>query len=107
MNWDMLKSFIVSSLVLGLVLAGPVAAHAQAVSPSPSGNVVQAQANFDPAAATQVWLATLPRDQREKSDAYFEGTYWLLLWNFLLTVAISLLLLWSHTSARLRDFAER
>jgi len=107
MNWDMLKSFIVSSLVLGLVLAGPVAAHAQAVSPSPSGNVVEAQANFDPAAATQVWLATLPRDQREKSDAYFEGTYWLLLWNFLLTVAISLLLLWSHTSARLRDFAER
>jgi STE24 endopeptidase len=107
MNSDMLKNCIVSSLVLGLVLARPVAAHAQVVSPLPSATTSEAQATFDPAAATQAWLATVPRDQREKSDAYFEGSYWLLLWNFLLTVAISILLLRSHTSARLRDFAER
>jgi Zn-dependent protease with chaperone function len=62
---------------------------------------------LDPAAATQAWLATVPRDQREKSDAYFEGGYWLILWNFLLAVAISILLLASRISARLRDFAEK
>jgi STE24 endopeptidase len=62
---------------------------------------------LDPVAATQAWLATVPRDQREKSDAYFEGGYWLILWNFLLAVAISILQLASRISMRLRDFAER
>jgi STE24 endopeptidase len=62
---------------------------------------------FDPAAATQAWLDSVPRNQRERSDAYFEGGYWLILWNFLLTAAISLFLLVSGFSARLRDFSER
>jgi STE24 endopeptidase len=49
----------------------------------------------------------VPQDKREKSDAYFEGGYWLLLWNYLLAAAISILLLSSRISARLRDFSER
>jgi STE24 endopeptidase len=61
----------------------------------------------DPVASTRVWLNSVPGDQRQKSDAYFEGGYWLILWNFLLTAAISLFLLISRVSARLRDFAER
>ena len=69
--------------------------------------VVANTKSLDPAAATKAWLATVPRDQREKSDAYFEGGYWLLLWNFLLIAAISVFLLESRISARLRDFAER
>jgi STE24 endopeptidase len=63
--------------------------------------------SVNPAAATQAWLHSIPQDQRERSDAYFEGGYWLILWNFLLATAISLLLLTSHFSARLRDFSER
>jgi STE24 endopeptidase len=62
---------------------------------------------FDPAEATRAWLATVPADKRAKSDAYFEGGYWLILWNFLLAAAISILLLQSRISARLRNFAER
>jgi STE24 endopeptidase len=62
---------------------------------------------FDPAAATQAWLDSVPRNQRAKSDSYFEGGYWLILWNFLLTAAISAFLLASRFSARLRDFSER
>ncbi len=69
--------------------------------------VVTDTKSLDPAAATKAWLATVPRDQRERSDAYFEGGYWLLLWNFLLVAAISVFLLESRISARLRDFAER
>ncbi len=61
---------------------------------------------IDTAAATQAWLDSVPRNQREKSDAYFEGGYWLILWNFLLTAAISAFLLASRFSARLRDFSE-
>jgi STE24 endopeptidase len=63
--------------------------------------------SFDPATATQAWLATVPADKRAKSDAYFEGGYWLILWNFLVIAAISIFLLQSRISARLRDFAER
>jgi STE24 endopeptidase len=62
---------------------------------------------FDPAAATQAWLDCVPRNEREKSDAYFEGGYWLILWNFLLAASISFFLLASGLSARLRDLSER
>jgi len=73
---------------------------------APDGIEQNVQA-LDPAAATQAWLATVPKAQREKSDAYFEGGYWLILWNFLLTAVISIFLLASRISTRLRDFAER
>lgn len=61
----------------------------------------------DPATATRAWLDTVPPDKKAKSDAYFEGGYWLILWNFLVSAAISIFLLASRISARLRDFAER
>ena len=61
---------------------------------------------FDAAAATQAWLDSVPLEKRETSDAYFEGGYWLLLWNYLAAAAISILLLSSKISARLRDFSE-
>ncbi|MGI8819832.1 MAG: M48 family metallopeptidase [Chthoniobacterales bacterium] len=84
-------------------------AHAQDSSPAPTRLIVPAAAVHvdDPAAATRAWLATVPPDERARSDAYFEGGYWLLLWNFLLSAAISILLLQTRISARLRDFAER
>jgi STE24 endopeptidase len=49
----------------------------------------------------------VPQEKREKSDAYFEGGYWLLLWNYLVAGGISIFLLSSRISARLRDFSER
>ena len=61
----------------------------------------------DPEAATRAYLATVPPDQRARSDAYFEGGYWLTLWNYLLGAAAALLLLQTRWSARMRDAAER
>jgi STE24 endopeptidase len=75
--------------------------------PTPLTNAPKTVASFDPAAATRAWLETVPAGKRARSDAYFEGGYWLILWNFLLGAAISLLLLGSGLSARLRNFAER
>jgi Zn-dependent protease with chaperone function len=66
----------------------------------------QQSTSLDPAGATKAWLDSVPHDKREKSDAYFEGGYWLLLWNYLVTAAISILLLASRISASLRDFSE-
>jgi len=77
-------------------------------APAPKLEVPAAALNVDdPAAATKAWLDTVPADKRARSDAYFEGGYWLLLWNFLITAAISIFLLQLRVSARLRDFAEQ
>lgn len=63
--------------------------------------------SFDVKAATDAYLAQVPPGQRARSDAYFEGGYWLILWDFLYTVAIMFLLLRTRLSARMRDLAER
>jgi len=100
-----IKPSIITLLGVAFVIVTmPVCAEGnQAPPPAAAENATA----VGPAAATQAWLTTVPRDKREKSDAYFEGGYWLLLWNFLLTAAICIFLLESRISARLRDFAER
>jgi STE24 endopeptidase len=87
-----------------LCLAFPKLVSAQEPSPATTAGSTIA---FDPVQATQALLDTVPVDQRAKSNAYFEGGYWLLLWNFLVAAAISIFLLACGLSARLRDFAER
>ena len=90
-------------LLTCLLFASPLAAVAQpATVPLTSASARP----LDPAAATRAWLATVPAEKRAKSDAYFEGRYWIILWNFLLSSAIAIFLLASGLSARLRDFAE-
>lgn len=66
-----------------------------------------ASGGFDPVAATQAYLNTLKGAARAKSDAYFEGGYWLLLWGTLAAVLSELLVLSTGLSARFRDWAER
>ena len=104
-----MKSFVlvfVVALSLFLGLSSPLVA--QETSPSPTVAATPSIApDADPATATRAWLDTVPPDKRAKSDAYFEGGYWLILWNFLVAAAISIFLLASRLSARLRDFAER
>ena len=79
----------------------------ETATPAPSAAASPSGSQLDPVAATQAWLASIPADQRARSDAYFEGGYWLLLWDFLIGAAGSLLLLSTGISARLRDWAER
>ena len=103
----MIKRVIFLSLTISLMLAALARADEAAKQPAATTVPVENASSFDPAAATQAWLSTVPPEKRAKSDAYFEGGYWLILWNFLLAVAISIFLLASRISARLRDFAER
>ena len=60
-----------------------------------------------PLAATNAYLAQIPADKTARSDAYFEGGYWLILWDFLYGAVVALLLLNLRWSARMRDLAER
>jgi len=60
---------------------------------------------FDVGRATDAYIATIPAADRAKSDAYFEGGYWIGLWGTLITVALCLVLLHFRFAARLRDLA--
>jgi STE24 endopeptidase len=84
-----------SVVALGADLVVP--AGAQAVAGQP----------FDAASAAQAWLDTQAAAQRAKTDAYFEGGYWLELWGVVITVALCVALLATGVSARLRQWAER
>ena len=67
----------------------------------------QPSTHFDAQAATDAYLAEIPAGARAKSDAYFEGGYWLILWDFLYGAVMYLLLLHFRWSAKMRNFAER
>ena len=102
-----MSRLIFSRLVVSLLFLVSIATDAQTPTPALSAGAAETAKPFDPAVATRAWLESVPREKREKSDAYFEGGYWLILWNFLLAAAISIFLLTSRISAGLRDFAER
>src|SRR6185437_7071419 len=89
---------ILCSLVPGL--------HGAPVAPVVPA-AAQASPHFDINAATNAWLATVPPASKAKSDAYFEGGYWLILWDFLYAAAVMALLLETRWSARMRALAER
>ncbi len=111
----------ITSLLLSLVLAfGSASAATTAITPgvpdaaatsaSPTTAVATARPDagaFDAEAATGQYMAQLSPDARAKSDAYFEGGYWLPLWNLLLALGVAWLLLGTRLSTRMRDFAER
>lgn len=60
---------------------------------------------FDPVAETEKYLSTLPADARARSDAYFEGGYWLEAWDLLVTVLFTWLVLRFGVVQRMRDWA--
>ena len=91
-------------LLAALLSAAP--AELVPLSPPPAA-ASGASGSIDPAAATRAYLDQLPAEQRARSDAYFEGGYWLQLWSFLWTAVAFLLLLQTGISARMRDLAER
>ena len=89
----------------------PAFAQPPAANEMPSVIQVPAEAqpspHFDATAATNAYLAQIPADKLARSNAYFEGGYWLILWDFLYGVVVALLLLNLRWSARMRDLAER
>src|SRR5271166_6782006 len=102
MSRQRISPFVVL-VVLVLVLPVLSAQPAHPVVPLPA----QPSAHFDAKAATDAWLATITGTARARSDAYFEGGYWLMLWDFLWGLLLAWALLGSRLSARMRDFAAR
>jgi STE24 endopeptidase len=100
--------WLVTSSFLSSQTSGP---GLQPLTAMPSVIQVPAEAqpspNFNTEAATNAYLAQIPADARARSDAYFEGGYWMILWDFLYGSAVLLLLLNLGWSAAMRNLAER
>jgi len=98
-------------LGVSMALAQQAPASNNAANEMPSVTTVPPEAqpspNFSVAAATDAYMARIPASAQARSDAYFEGGYWLILWDFLYGAVIALLLLNLRWSARMRDLAER
>lgn len=69
--------------------------------------LANAAVGFDVEAATRAYLDTLQGPARAKSDAYFEGGYWLVLWVALIAVLADWLILRFRLSALFRSLAEK
>ncbi len=99
--------------ILGLLILFCACAIAQPATANQMPSVLQVPAaaqpsvHFDVTAATNAYLAQIPADKTARSDAYFEGGYWMMLWDFLYGVVVALLLLNTRWSAAMRDLAER
>ncbi len=98
---------------LGMVFALATAFSAAQPAIQPTTDITrvppaaQPSADFNPDAATEAYMAMIPPAATARSNAYFEGGYWLILWDFLYATAIALLLLNTRWSARMRNLAER
>jgi STE24 endopeptidase len=95
-------SLAIVALALIALLGSIPSAYAADTSSS-----MAASGHFDPDAATAAYLATMTPAARARSDAYFEGGYWLMLWDFIIGLLLAWALLGWRLSARMRDFAAR
>jgi STE24 endopeptidase len=93
--------------VLALAVFTTVA-NAEALSATAADSVPTAPTvTFSADAATAAYMATLSAQAVARSDAYFEGGYWLVLWDFVVAVLAAWVLLRTKLSARMRNLAER
>ncbi len=92
-------------LLMLFAVVAPASAQDNVVLEIPAG--AEAGPDFDVDAATAAYINLLSEEERARSDAYFEGGYWLLLWGFLYGLGVAWILLSSRLSAKMRDLADR
>jgi STE24 endopeptidase len=105
-----LVRYIGQFVLLSAVLAAIASAQSAGGNPAPMPPAADRHAtseSFDVNAAVDAYLAKMPPSERARSNAYFEGGYWLLLWDFLSTVVVMWLLLRFRWSMHMRNLAER
>lgn len=98
-------------LLFVALIASPVIADDGLIRDLPPGLQIPEAARpgptFDIDRATQAYIDLLSPEQRAASDAYFEGGYWLKLWQLLYGLLVAGILLFGGISTRIRDIARR
>jgi STE24 endopeptidase len=93
-----------AALVTLALLGFPRGIQGQASAPGPRSGT---ERRLEVEEATRAYLARITPAQKARSDSYFEGGYWLRLWDFLYGVSVAWLVLAAGWSARMRGLAER
>lgn len=91
---------LLSSLAIAQTTPAPAA-------PQQTTATTVATPALDVRSAVDGYLAKMPPARRAMSDSYFEGGYWLILWDMVVTLVIMWLLLHFRWSAKMRGFAQR
>jgi STE24 endopeptidase len=94
------------ALFLLVLTATPLPAQPEAQAPIAQRSQPKHQL-FDAESATNAYLASVPAAQRQRTDAYIDGGYWIRFWGFLSSAVLMLFLLYTRISVRMRDLAER
>lgn len=94
-----------------MFLTSPAIAAQPGARDLPPGLLIPAPArtgpDFDVDKATEAYIDLLSPEQRALSDRYFEGGYWLQLWELLWTVGACVLLLVTGVSVRMSQLSIR
>ena len=117
MSWHRIAALLLFVIVAAPALAQPAVDAAQpeiqrGPRAAPTTHVqvstlpTMGMPTFDAAKATDKYLARVSGAARAKSDAYFEGGYWLQLVDLLYGLALAGLLLWLQISSRISDWVE-
>jgi Zn-dependent protease with chaperone function len=99
--------FRAARFLLPVVFLFALLASAQTNTPTSPATSSSTAAQFDVRATVDAYLAKMPSDRRARSDSYFEGGYWLILWDFLAAAFVLWLMLHFRWSAKMRNLAER
>jgi STE24 endopeptidase len=102
----MMRRVVLAIVALALIAITSINSS-QSASAADTPPSVTASGHFDADTATAAYLATMTPAARARSDAYFEGGYWLILWDFVISLLLAWALLGWRLSARMRDFAVR
>ncbi|MDO7885527.1 M48 family metallopeptidase [Hymenobacter cheonanensis] len=97
----MVNKLLLLLALLLVTLGAPALAQPAPDSPA------QAPPAFNVEAATRHYLDTLTPAQKAQSDAYFEGGYWLQLWEVVYALAVAGVFLGLGLGRRLRALVER
>lgn len=99
---------LVLALILAFAAAPTFASDTAEVAPVlVIPEAARATPGFDVERATQAYLDLIPPDARARSDAYFEGGYWLRGLDWLWTLGVAALLAAGGRASRIRAAIER
>jgi Zn-dependent protease with chaperone function len=95
------------AVLIALLCAAALTQPAYGQAPARSIPAAATGEHINVEAATDAYLALMPPAQKARSDAYFEGGYWIDFWTALFNAVMFLALLQLGVSAWLRDGASR
>ena len=106
-NLNLTKNVIMKKLLTVLFLFSVSFGFGESRLAENSRIAPEIEQTFNIEEATLDYLNTLTDEQKESSDAYFEGGYWLLLWGLLIDIFIAWLFLAKGLSQRIKNFASK